>query len=55
MRLDRQRRSRGGIGRRRPGLATIDTAAGIHDVVNQNMAAARACSVEQGVDLAACR
>lgn len=34
------------------GLAMIDTAAGIHDVVNQNMAAAsRIHGVEQGVDL----
>jgi N-methylhydantoinase A len=34
------------------GLAAIDTAAGIHDVVNQNMAAAsRMHGVEQGVDL----
>ena len=34
------------------GLAPVDTAAGIHDVVNQNMAAAaRMHGVEQGVDL----
>jgi N-methylhydantoinase A len=34
------------------GLAVVETAAGIHDVVNQNMAAAsRMHGVEQGVDL----
>ncbi len=34
------------------GLSTVDTAAGIHEVVNQNMAAAaRMHGVEQGVDL----
>ena len=34
------------------GLSTVDTAAGIHEVVNQNMAAAaRMHAVEQGVDL----
>ncbi|MDH3753626.1 MAG: hydantoinase/oxoprolinase family protein [Acidimicrobiia bacterium] len=37
---------------RRLGLDPVDTAAGIHDVVNQNMAAAaRMHSVEQGIDL----
>ncbi len=34
------------------GLSTIDTASGIHEVVNQNMAAAaRMHAVEQGIDL----
>ncbi len=37
---------------RRLGLDAIDTAAGIHEIVNQNMAAAaRMHAVEQGVDL----
>ena len=46
----RRRRSLGG--RRRSGLSVDDTAAGIHELVNQNMAAAsRMHAVEQGVDL----
>ncbi len=49
--LDAARTALGLVGERL-GLDAVDTAAGIHEIVNQNMAAAaRMHSVEQGVDL----
>ena len=49
---DRAATARSAGGRGRSGLPVDDTAAGVHDVVNQNMAAAaRMHAVEQGVDL----